>query len=277
MHQLKMTTLRPQSSSTTFTIMSLWRSQPWAALARRWASGRSYLCVPSSTRRAQTALLEASRTSGTNHTANASNCGSVRRAFRVEGHRSGGGCRSDRDGWRNKTISAGPHYGRPSCALSARKATAHLVARGEVRSDVVQVHRGRRKPARMVDFWKADRKGRWNLSFSTASEPPPPLPILPQWVSPVAPTSFSPPGLTYGSVPEDGDFTWFRLRHISFWLSHLVLGVNRNLQPEWHPKIQRARRFDIQPPDDGRNPSSVLRSRRFHVRGSEIKCLFQVM
>lgn len=41
--------------------------------------------------------------------------------------------------------------------------------------------------------------------------------------------------LSYGSVPEDGDFSWFRLRHISFWLSHLVLGVYRNLQLEWHP------------------------------------------
>lgn len=46
--------------------------------------------------------------------------------------------------------------------------------------------------------------------------------------------------LTYGSVPEDGDFSWLGLRHISSWLSHLVLGVYCNLQPEWHPNPRGA-------------------------------------
>lgn len=87
-HQLKMTTLRPQSSSTTFTIISLWRSQPWAALARRWASGRSYLCVPSCHPQHTAHKPRFSRLH-VPHSLNASNCGLVRRAFRVEGQRSG--------------------------------------------------------------------------------------------------------------------------------------------------------------------------------------------
>lgn len=63
--------------------------------------------------------------------------------------------------------------------------------------------------------------------------------------------------LTYGSVPEDGDFPWFGLRHISFWLSHLVLGLYRNLQPDGI-QIQGLQRFDIQTSDGSRNPSSVF-------------------
>lgn len=53
--------------------------------------------------------------------------------------------------------------------------------------------------------------------------------------------------LTYGSVPEDGDFSRFRLRHISFWLPHPVLGLYRNLLPDGI-QIQGAQRFDIQTP-----------------------------
>lgn len=178
--------------------------------------------------------------------------------------------RSDRDSWRNRTLSVGPHNGRPSCALRATRPR--------------------------LTWWRYEMSdpmccksttGGVNLPGWWILKTGPERPLKPQLqhrirappvsYSLVAPTSLSPSGLTYGSVPEDGDFTGFRLRHISFWLSHLVLGVNRNLQPEWHPKIQRARRFDIQPPDDDRNPSSLLRSRGFHVRGSEIKCLFQVM
>lgn len=82
----------------------------------------------------------------------------------------------------------------------------------------------KRSHAGLVLAWKAAK----NLGSASHSKPPFPAVLSFRSI------------LTYGSVPEDGDFSWFRLRHVSLWLSHLVLGVYRNLLPEWHPNSRGA-------------------------------------
>lgn len=63
------------------------------------------------------------------------------------------------------------------------------------------LYRRRRRPL------SYESTGRWNRASVSHLRPLrclwPPLRIVSSW-------------LTYGSVPEDGDFSWFRLRHISF-------------------------------------------------------------
>lgn len=63
--------------------------------------------------------------------------------------------------------------------------------------------------------------------------------------------------LTYRSVPKDGDFSRFRLRHISLWLSHPVLGLYRNLQSDG---IQNLRDAQIRHTEPRQRQQNLLRA-----------------